>query len=148
MGRANTSFLEDSLGNPRAEFPRTKLLHLLQRSQYFTTVCGRLGRRWRVIRRAACFRALGYGGGHGCLVQSRLLPLILDRIDKASACDARPNRHSEPARELPTSTRAIRRVIQPPPRRTRCAIATPCAFMMMWKGWPSRLSSGAPGAAQ
>src|SRR6266705_6866358 len=62
--QTGTSLLEDTVGNPRAELPRSELLHLLQDAQDFAPVRG----RFPGVRRVAGtprLRAFGGGGSHG-----------------------------------------------------------------------------------
>src|SRR5690349_10633898 len=61
---AGISLLEDTVGNPRTEFPRSKLLHFLQDAQDFAPVRGRFPGVGRVVGTPRP-RAFGGGGSHG-----------------------------------------------------------------------------------
>ena len=58
------SLLEDTVGNPRTEFPRSELLHFLQDAQDFAPVRGRFPGVRRVAG-APRARAVASGGSHG-----------------------------------------------------------------------------------
>src|SRR6266705_175150 len=47
--QTGTSLLEDTVGNPRTEFPRSELLHFLQDAQDFAPVRGRFPGVRRIV---------------------------------------------------------------------------------------------------
>src|SRR6266702_6033746 len=62
--QTGTSLLEDTVGNPRTEFPRSELLHFLQDAEDFAPIRGRFPgvRRVAGTPRPKAFRG---GGSHG-----------------------------------------------------------------------------------